>query len=394
MDDVSASMKIDYMIRQNQASFLTTYPQVTTASYIIYKSGSTIYSKDGTTGSITRGIDISTSLNTAINNLPNGGKIFVRSGIYDIHSEININRSGIIIEGESFYGENSSISSGTIFNFFNDFHLFNIAKGTDLIEGVILKNFRANFTGSTLTHNIIYSQDMSYSLFKNLYLSGNGANMTGVYLTAVNKWVGSNNFENVIIRGTGTGTCLSIQSNPGTFATVNNFFSCRFWQGGIGVDIHNEAGKTGDVDYNNFTNCVFDTTTSYGVKDNGTGNSFLACTFMDTVSGKTYSGQANSNLSYVTGCRGLYNKPIENLGSNLILKYNPGFKTENSGISIGTGAQQTVVHGLSITPNRQQISLTPGSATASPYHSADPDATNIYITAALNQPWYWATVGT
>ena len=34
-----------------------------------------------------------------------------------------------------------------------------------------------------------------------------------------------------------------------------------------------------------------------------------------------------------------------------------------------------------------------GSAIANPYHSAAPDATNIYVTAALNQAWYWATVG-
>lgn len=73
---------------------------------------------------------------------------------------------------------------------------------------------------------------------------------------------------------------------------------------------------------------------------------------------------------------------------------NPGYVTENSGIpAIGTGGEQTIPHGLGFTPTRDQIALFAGSATALPYHSTNPDGVNIYVTAALNQPWYWATVG-
>mgnify|MGYP001610463590 CR=1 FL=1 len=80
-------------------------------------------------------------------------------------------------------------------------------------------------------------------------------------------------------------------------------------------------------------------------------------------------------------------------GNATVIHHNAGFVTENSGASTGTGAQQTIAHGLGFTPTRQRIALTAGSATALPFHSADPDATNIYVTAALNQPWYWARVG-
>jgi hypothetical protein len=72
---------------------------------------------------------------------------------------------------------------------------------------------------------------------------------------------------------------------------------------------------------------------------------------------------------------------------------NSGFTTENSGSSTGTGSQQTIAHGLGFTPTPAQIALIAGSATASPYHSAAPDATNIYVTATTGQAWYWATVG-
>jgi hypothetical protein len=70
-----------------------------------------------------------------------------------------------------------------------------------------------------------------------------------------------------------------------------------------------------------------------------------------------------------------------------------GFVTEKSGASLGTGSQQTIAHGLAFTPTAQQIGLFSGSAIANPYHSAAPDATNIYVTAGIGQAWYWATVG-
>ncbi len=76
-----------------------------------------------------------------------------------------------------------------------------------------------------------------------------------------------------------------------------------------------------------------------------------------------------------------------------IVRNNQGYVTENCGSSTGTGAQQTIAHGLSFTPTAQQIALTPGSATAVPFHSAAPDATNIYVTATSGQAWYWSTTG-
>ncbi len=66
-----------------------------------------------------------------------------------------------------------------------------------------------------------------------------------------------------------------------------------------------------------------------------------------------------------------------------------GVDNKSSGYSEGTGDEQTVPHGLSFTPTRQQVILIAGSATANPYHSKDPDATNIYVTVGSGQAWYW-----
>jgi hypothetical protein len=68
-------------------------------------------------------------------------------------------------------------------------------------------------------------------------------------------------------------------------------------------------------------------------------------------------------------------------------------KKQASGAETGTGSEQTIAHGLPFTPTAAQISLTSGSATANPYHSTPPDATNIYVTAITGQAWYWATAG-
>lgn len=76
------------------------------------------------------------------------------------------------------------------------------------------------------------------------------------------------------------------------------------------------------------------------------------------------------------------------ISGNTILR-NVGYVTEKSGSSTGTGSEQTIAHGLSFTPTRQQIILIAGSATANPYHSSAPDATNIYVTAGNGQAWYW-----
>ena len=81
------------------------------------------------------------------------------------------------------------------------------------------------------------------------------------------------------------------------------------------------------------------------------------------------------------------------VGGGSIVRNNKGHVTENSGTATGTGAEQLVAHGLAFTPTRQQIALFAGSATANPYHSSDPDATNIKVTAANQQPWYWARAG-
>lgn len=75
------------------------------------------------------------------------------------------------------------------------------------------------------------------------------------------------------------------------------------------------------------------------------------------------------------------------VGSNNIVRDNLGYITENSGSSTGTGAQQTIAHGLATTPTL--VLLSDKESGANPYQSAAANATNIYITAVVNQDYSW-----
>lgn len=103
----------------------------------------------------------------------------------------------------------------------------------------------------------------------------------------------------------------------------------------------------------------------------------------------TIIGNVLSNIGAVSGSE------IIKGGSNSIVKSNVGYKTENSGASVGTGAQQSIAHGLNFTPTKQQIGLWSDNDTmVTLWQSATPDATNIYVTNNISgSAWHWATVG-
>jgi hypothetical protein len=113
------------------------------------------------------------------------------------------------------------------------------------------------------------------------------------------------------------------------------------------------------------------------------------------VQGNIVMGPA-THKSICEGADGDYNVFVENIvdylmyrvGANSILARNQGYVTENSGTSTGTGAQQTIPHGLSATPDRVQ--LTDLSSGANVYQSAAPNGTNIYVTAVSGKDYMWS----
>jgi hypothetical protein len=60
----------------------------------------------------------------------------------------------------------------------------------------------------------------------------------------------------------------------------------------------------------------------------------------------------------------------------------------NHGTAIGTGAQQEILHGLSVTPTVVVLSEYDTGA-AIPYQSAAADKTNIYVLATVATTFTW-----
>ena len=129
-------------------------------------------------------------------------------------------------------------------------------------------------------------------------------------------------------------------------------------------------------DYNDVKNNVFEDTRSGADRTQMYGIYF-------------YSGGDNNNVKYNL-FRNQLTAHIGNDGSGNIMKYNEGYVTENLGSSTGTGAQQTIAHGLAGTPDYVFFSDIEIGADA--YQSASADATNIYVTATVNQDYAWNAI--
>ncbi len=82
-------------------------------------------------------------------------------------------------------------------------------------------------------------------------------------------------------------------------------------------------------------------------------------------------------------------------GTPSVAHHNLGYVTESSGTSLGTGAQQTVAHGLNFTPTISQIGVFSDNVTpVTVAQTASPDVTNIYVTCnETGSAWHWATIG-
>jgi len=73
--------------------------------------------------------------------------------------------------------------------------------------------------------------------------------------------------------------------------------------------------------------------------------------------------------------------------TNIIVSNNLGYRTENHGSSVGTGAQQTIAHGLADRPTI--IIITGDTTDVNGLQSAAPTNVNMYITADNGEAYHW-----
>ncbi len=233
--------------------------------------------------------------------------------------------------------------------------------------------------GDILTENFVYSTGFGLKFLFNVLWGGapTVAGATFLYLkNSSYSTIMGNAFSDV---DQATWDCLFISADG---LDVDDVVICdnEFHMNNMSSIIHASPAATFTISrldiHDNTLQVMVGKTADVGIRFDGAG------TFSQS--------QAHHNA---LGGAGTFTTKITTGVAGISIRNNMGHVTENSGASTGTGAQQTVAHGLNFTPTRQQIALIAGSATANPYHSAAPDATNIYVTAANGQAWYWATVG-
>ena len=164
-----------------------------------------------------------------------------------------------------------------------------------------------------------------------------------------------------------TGSGISVDSS-GTYNLIaDNFLDNN---GGVGGGLDNGITMLGDY------NCV-------------TGNGFRKGA-SQAYGIRIFAGGDNNFVSANNLVDAGTTAALSNAGAGNKIIGNNGWITENYGKSTGTGAQQTIAHGLNGTAT--YAILTDEDAGALPYQSAAADATNIYVTAVNLKKWQWHAV--
>ncbi len=358
---------------------------VDTASYIIFKDGNTIYAKNGTTGKIDySGTDASTVIQSIVDTLTaTGGRIYFKAGVYRINSTLIIPSTGnIIMEGENRY-TTQLLGSSTLTNMIivgneikqvSSFILRDIridGGGSSICDILTIRNYR-NFNISNASfynfkigiHLDVYGGDRFayHGKIDTCGISGvYGGNPnyagTGIKLTGVTDHTANTN----MITNTSCGlNNIGIHIDKGSSNLIEK---CELSYNNTGLLIDSESNGNnvlfGGHEGNKITNIQ--------INNGAQGNRILYPSMAPPVSG----GERVINSGYGT--------VFEDIGG--------GYRTKNSGRSLGTGAQQAIQHRLAKIPNR--IMLSNEDDGANPYQSSPADDQNIYVTAAENRKYQW-----
>lgn len=392
-------------------------------SYTIYKEGSTYYAKDAYGAIDFSGTDASTVIQSAVNTLVNGGKIFIKAANYPISNTISIPFGGIVIEGEGW---------STILEAVNNFNKNIIEITGDYCEvkdlringnkanqasgkGIYVYNayrvkiervFLWQIKGCSIELAGNASKYCIETVINKVYIEdGDGAGIRiGDYATDTR--VSGNNIQvdadNGIIVVTGSNLIIdnTVWGNInglllyGSSAVGNLVIGNRFdynWYYGIYID----AGATGNLITGNniFFNSQASSNTYSGIIIN---DSFKNNIFNNRI-GSSYTGGGGEKQKYGVKETGTsdYNEICFNIiesyltngivkvGANTVVKQNVGYVTENSGTAtISSGTSVVVTHGLAGTPT--VVIVTPRSTGYGSFAVTARTSTTFTITVTIS----------
>ncbi|MEM2534037.1 MAG: hypothetical protein QXK12_08465 [Candidatus Nezhaarchaeales archaeon] len=339
-------------------------------SYLIFKVGNVIYAKNGLTGQIEfSGTDAGTVIQSVINALPDGGKIFFKRGFYEITSDVvlPIHRTFIFEgEGSRYYRYNINQTVGNTILYFD---------GAD---------FKDNGDG-------VWNDGWVYFVAKHLTIAFNGNASTGKglmsmrttlpYFTDVALYVKGTYRNNTIIlfgRGVGPvgktgifhGVTVDASYTSGNYVTVLRVnFDTFIWDGGaILTNLGSEVFDSRLVRLEATQSARVSQVSTY--RDDRRPVSWFWLTPMDAADipyefeGIYFYGSGDgSDVNYhFTSTEGMVKIRLRGVQSTSgTLKFNNVAPVEKSGsatINAG-GTYVDVMHGLPFTPDINRIKVVP-----------------------------------
>lgn len=264
------------------------------------------------------------------------------SGIYvkDAQTQTSVKNNTIVggYRGIKINSDNVYIGNNVIYN-----------QVGVIYPGIFSSGAGLNFVGNRIGNN--------QGVANVIHISGNDISIKGNHITVTGSiplGCAGNNLTIADNKIEGVHNCIDIYAESHTIFIRDNFIVGTGISYGIYIHHTNTTGQYID---NNYIN-------SYkGIKIEGSG------------------GRIAHNVINTTTL------PINILGNIDSVYENIGYVTKNSNTSTGTGAQQTIAHGLAKTPTK--VILWNIEDGANPYQNAPADATNIYITAVVNQDYGW-----
>lgn len=428
---------IPYIFSQSGNTFIISegiYPHG--VSYTMWREGSIYYTKDAY-GLLDYSANFTALWNSVINKANNGSTIFLREDTYSYSTTLTINKCVKVI-GEGYgrfagmVGNDNTFEGGTV--------LLNIGTGNSLniigdaslkLHGVQISNLRIE--GSSNSEKGIYMLYAPFTKIDNVIVHNHGDNclwldtcfsshitdsrfensftQDGIFLNRTNHWV---TFERVSSVGHDGGDYTSgIVVNE--YNNNVHVIDCGFDTEPYGVYVYKDSKQTVIRD------CWFESISKNAININGLSDSIVDSVI---ISGNHIRYSQGYDIKLTKYCKNIAitenwlgtnyygtniyidntvdNVVIENNrlsettpfeivsgATNVDLKNNQGYVIINCGSLTGTGAQQTIAHGLGwgtgLTPNI--VLLSPSTTNA--YESASADNTNIYVTADNGEKYYW-----
>ena len=327
-----------------------------TASYVIFKEGSTYYAKNGTTGEIEfSGTDAATVIQSAIDAAPLETTI-VAKGDMHITSTINISRRvSLIIDNLYIDSDVDGILVGT-----TDSSTLNLDTTLVKISGT------AWFTDS-YTHSIIKLQHVRSARVDvgRIFVTTGMAtgDSTGIHLYADGAGTYLNSIKFQEIGGIGTGIKLECTATSGGFVHPNWFYGGWIWacDTGIKLTTENTASDKG-LSTNSFYHIEIDGATKMttGIYNEGVDEKFWDIIFVDMGTQTRLNNTAGATAKFIGGQISGGTSYVVNNGT-LICESVKFFVTENSGTATITSGSTsvTVNHGLAGTPTI--VTVTPSA---------------------------------